>query len=117
MRNNPDCAPGRFGVAASRTETAGFGHMQIGIIRDLIGGSTAAGNIIMIALPKLTFAGAFPPQGLDYRCKCVKSLYTPLWPSPEAWHDMKQTPMPKGLCDLETLAAMAERIELYQSLV
>ena len=34
--------------------------MQVGIIHDLIGGGTAAGNIIMIALPKLVFCQCLP---------------------------------------------------------
>lgn len=92
----------------------GFGHLQIGVIRDLLMGDKVAGNIIVIALPELTLVCAFPMAVvLPYRCRCVKSLFTPLWPSPLAWHDMNQTAMPTGLDDLETLFAMAERIELF----
>jgi len=113
IRTNADGIPGRFAVVACRTEMRAFGHMQIGVIRDLIGGAKASGNIIMIALPKLVFACGFPMLETPYQCRCVKSLYTPLWPPPAAWYPMNQTPMPSGPDDLETLAAMAERIELF----
>ncbi|HTF64033.1 MAG TPA: hypothetical protein VK638_15220, partial [Edaphobacter sp.] len=52
--------PGRFAVAGSHTGFEGFGHIQVGVIHDLIGGGIAAGNIIMIALPQLVFVCAFP---------------------------------------------------------
>jgi hypothetical protein len=115
MRASGD-VPGRLAVAACRTGLLGFGHMQVGIIRDLIGGGKAAGNIIMIALPKLAFASAFPMLETQYDCRCVKSLYTPLWPHPASWRDMKQTAMTQEPDDVETLAAMAERIELFHKL-
>jgi hypothetical protein len=115
MRTSGD-VPGRFAVAACRTELLGFGHMQVGIIRDLIGGGKAAGNIIMIALPKLAFACAFPMLETPYECRCVKSLYTPLWPHPASWRDMNQTAMTQGPEEFETLAAMIERIELFHKL-
>ncbi|MDQ6665699.1 MAG: hypothetical protein M3Z23_15070 [Acidobacteriota bacterium] len=89
--------------------------MQIGVIQDLFGGAKASGNIIMIAIPKLVLACAFPMLEIPYQCRCVKSLYTPLWPSPAAWYPMNQTPMPSGLEDSEALAAMAERVELFHS--
>src|ERR1017187_1243976 len=115
MRTNVDDIPGRFAVVACRTEIQGFGHMQIGVIRDLIGGGKASGNIIMIALPKLVFACAFPMLEIPYECRCVRSLFTPLWPPPAAWYPMDQTPMPPALDDFEALAAMAERVELFHS--
>ena len=115
IRVNRDGFPGRFAVAASRTEFMAFGHFQAGIIMDLIGGGKASGNIIAIALPRLSFACAFPMQNeLPYKCRCVKSLFTPLWPNPAHWEPMNQTPMPPGLDGGEFLAAMVERIELFQ---
>lgn len=115
IKKNTDGAPGRFAVAAAVTELKVIGHMQIGIIRDLLGGGKAAGNIVVIALPRLVFACAFPLPELPYECRCVKSLFTPLLPHPAAWYPMKQTAMPAGLDERDTLAAMAERIELFQS--
>lgn len=115
MRTSGD-VPGRLAVAACRTELVGFGHMQVGIIRDLIGGGKAAGNIVMIALPKLAFACGFPMLETPYECRCVKSLYTPLWPHPASWRDMNQTAMKQEPDDVETLAGMAERIELFHRL-
>jgi hypothetical protein len=114
MRTSGDI-PGAFAVAACKTQLMSFGHMQVGIIRDLIGGGKASGNIIMIALPKLAFAYAFPMMETRYECRCVRSLFTPLWPHPDAWRPMKQTPMTEEPDEAEILAAMAERIELFQS--
>lgn len=116
IRTNPDNIPGRFGVVACRTNMYAFGHMQVGVIRDLIGGGTASGNIVVVALPNLAFVCAFPMLEIPFEYRCVRSLFTPLWPSPLAWYPMKQTPMPEGLDDRETLAAMAERIELFHSM-
>lgn len=115
MRTSSD-VPGRFAVAACRTDLLGFGHMQVGIIRDLIGGGKAAGNIILIALPKLAFACAFPTLETPYECRCVKSLYSPLWPHSAFWRDMNQTSMAQEPDDVEAQAAMAERIELFHKL-
>jgi hypothetical protein len=118
IRTSFDGTPGRLAVAARHTEALGFGHLQVGVIRDLIGGGKAAGNIIIIALPKLAFACAFPMlQELPFECRSVEGLYTPLWPPARGWHQMKQTPMPAGVDELEALLSMAERIELFQSVV
>ena len=108
--------PGRFAAAACRAPFLGFGHMQVGIVMDLLGGGKVAANIVMIALPKLVFACAFPMLETPYECRCVKSLYTPLWPTLRAWYPMNQSAMPSDLDEFESLAAMAERIELFHSL-
>lgn len=118
IRTSFDGTPGRLAVAARHTEAHGFGHLQVGVIRDLIGGGKAAGNIIMIALPRLAFACAFPMlQELPFECRSVEGLYTPLWPPARGWRPMRQTPMPTGVDELEALMSMAERIELFQSIV
>jgi hypothetical protein len=72
MRTARD-VPGRFAVPACRTDLNGFGHMQISVIRELIAGGKAAGNIILIALPKLVFICAFPMLEIPYECRCVKT--------------------------------------------
>jgi hypothetical protein len=64
-------------VAACRTEKNYFAHVQVGVIRDLIGGGKASGNIILIAIPKVAFACAFPMLPIPFRPLCVKSLYVP----------------------------------------
>jgi hypothetical protein len=56
MRLRNDNVPGRFCVAACPQSTLGVSHLQVGVIRDLIGGGIAAGNIIMIVLPQVAFA-------------------------------------------------------------
>jgi hypothetical protein len=116
VRTSTARTPGKFAVAACISGKKSFAHMQVGIIHDLIGGGRAAGNIIIIAIPNLAFACAFPMLPIPFQCRCVKSLYTPLWPSPEDWRDMDQTPMPTGLQGLVNLLAMSERIELFQSI-
>jgi len=105
-----------FAVAACVSGKKSFAHLQVGIIRDLIGGGKAAGNIIIIAIPNLAFASAFPMLPIPFQCRCVKSLYTPLWPAPEHWRDMDQTPRPTGQQGMENLLPMSERIELFQSI-
>jgi hypothetical protein len=115
MRTNGDGVPGRFAVAASRTHLEVFALMQIGLIFDLIGGGSISGNIVMIVLPKLAFACIFPMLKIPYECRCLTCLYAPLWPSPRAWKAMEITPLPTGLDELETVAAMAERLEMHHS--
>jgi hypothetical protein len=87
--------------------------MQVGVIHDLIGGGKAAGNIIVLAIPNLALVCSFPMLPIPFECRCVKSLFTPLWPSPAHWREMNQTPMPPGLQGVEHLSAIAERIELF----
>jgi hypothetical protein len=115
MRLRNDNVPGRFCVAACPQSTLGVSHLQVGVIRDLIGGGIAAGNIIMIVLPQVAFACMFPMMRSEYEARCVSSLYTPLWPSPVAWRPMHQSPMPGTFNgELDFLQAMAERVELFQ---
>jgi hypothetical protein len=115
IRLNGGKRPAQFAVAACISGKKSFAHMQVGIIRDLIGGGKAAGNIVVLAIPNLAFVCAFPMLPIPYQCRCVKSLFTPLWPAPSDWRNMDQTPMPAGLQGLEHLSALAERIELFQS--
>jgi hypothetical protein len=115
IRANGGQRPGRFAVAASISGKRSFAHMQVGVIHDLIGGGKIAGNIIVLAIPNLAFVCAFPMLPIPFQCRCVKSLFTPLWPSPDNWREMDQTPMPPGLEGPEHLSAMAERIELFHS--
>jgi len=117
MRTNADGVPGRFAVAAAHTHLEVFAHMQIGLIYDLIGGGIAAGNIVMIVLPKLAFACLFPMLEIPYECRCLMSLYAPLWPSPRAWKPMRIGPLPTDLDELETIAALAERVEMHHPFV
>ena len=99
MRQRDDHVPGRYAVAACCHPMHGVGHMQVGIIRDLIGGRIAAGNIVMIVLPVVALACMFPMVRTPYEARCVPSLYSPLWPSPAAWRPMRQDPMPEAFSD------------------
>jgi hypothetical protein len=115
IRANGGKKPGRFAVVACSSGKRSFAHMQVGVIRDLIGGGKTAGNIIVLAIPNLAFVCAFPMLPIPFQCRCVKSYFAPLWPSPANWREMNQAPMPPGLQGLEHLSAMAERIELFHS--
>ena len=113
IRANGGRKPGRFAVVASISGKRSFAHMQVGVIHDLIGGGKAAGNIIVLAIPNLALVCSFPMLPIPFECRCVKSLFTPLWPSPAHWREMNQTPMPPGLQGAEHLSAIAEMIELF----
>ncbi len=84
-------------MAACKTQWAVFGHLQAGIIGDLVGGGTVAGNILVIALTKLAFVCAFPMQEIPYDCKCVKSVLNPLWSYSVSWQWTKLTCHPASM--------------------
>jgi len=109
--------PGRFAVAGSHTTFEGFGHLQVGVIRDLIGGGIAAGNIIMIALPRLVFVCAFPMLNLRFQC-CVAAPLEGIWPDDaRLWHPIKDVFHPIELNSYGSLMNLAGRIELFHNLV
>jgi len=109
--------PGRFAVAGSHTGFEGFGHIQVGVIHDLIGGGIAAGNIIMIALPQLVFVCAFPMLTLRFQCRVAAPLQG-IWPhDAREWHPMKYTFQPIEMKAAESFRSLAERIELFHSVV
>jgi hypothetical protein len=116
MRLRADNVPGRFCVVACAQSRLGIGHLQVGIIRDLIGGGIAAGNVIVIMLPRVAFTCIFPMLPTEYEPRCVPSLYTPLWPGRKAWKVMDQTTMPTRFKDdMEFVLSLAERVELFHS--
>jgi len=116
MRSNEDATPGRFAVVAASNQYGGVGHMQVGVIRDLIGGETVAGNIVVLAFPNLILTCGFPIPDLDWRCRCDLALYRPMWPDIAAWEPMKNlNPFTCSESDpLTLLETLAERIELFQ---
>jgi hypothetical protein len=80
MRTHENDVPGRFAVAGCPFMHSAIGHMQVGVIRDLLGGKTIAGNIVVLAFPNLILTCGFPiPDltALSYRCKCDLSVYRP----------------------------------------
>lgn len=117
MRRNLDDVPGRFAAAAFQVEVNFIGHMQNGVIRDLLAGGKAAGNITVIALPRVIFVCAFPmlPEP-TYVCKCVPHGCWPLWPHYRAWKLLDGKVMTEGLGEMETMLQAAESIELFQPL-
>jgi hypothetical protein len=116
MRSRTDNLPGGFCVAACPQSRLGVSHLQAGVIRDLVDGGIAAGNVIVIVLPRVAFACLFPMLPTEYDAHCVRSLYTPLWPSSAAWRPMQQTPMPADFKDeADFLYSLAERVELKEA--
>lgn len=108
--------PGTFAVAACKTEFLGFGHIQAGVIRDLVGGGKAAGNVIAIALPKLIFVCAVPMLETRYQCRLAPPLQG-IWPDDaRCWHPIKDTFMPLELRDSDSLFELVGRIELFHNL-
>ena len=118
MRQNECATPGRFAVAACTADFGCIGHMQVGCITDLISGGSMAGNIIVLLLPTLALVCAFPLAGLDYRCLCDFSTLQPLWPPANSWHAMTNLPSgPAAIHGCGAMELLAERIELYQSVL
>jgi hypothetical protein len=115
MKEN-DSTPGNFAFAACQRDFGGIGHLQVGAIKDLIGGGIVAANIIVLTLPSLAFVCAFPFERLSYdRCLCDLSLLTPLWPVAAAWRQTRELPPLGKVEGSEGLLVLAERIELYHS--
>ena len=105
--------PGTFAVAVCKTEYAGFGHVQVGVIHDLIGGGKAAGNLITIALPHLAFVCAFPMLEIRYECQLTLPLQG-LWPTDQrCWHPLHGNFPELHLINSESLLSLTERVGLY----
>jgi hypothetical protein len=117
MRKNETEAPGRFAVAAYQCDLNGIGHFQCGVIRDLLIEGKAAGNITVIAVPRVVFVCAFPMLAEPtYVCKCVPHGCWPLWPDFKAWKLLDGKPLDATLGEMETMMQAAESIELFQPL-
>jgi hypothetical protein len=119
MKERQDGTPGRFAAVGYSSNFDAVGHAQTGVIRDLLGGSIIAGNIISIVLPKLVLICMFPMPKLDYKCRCNLSLLQPLWPDIGAWQMIKTTP-PFGEHvnpRRETVLALMGQVELFHPVV
>jgi hypothetical protein len=117
MRTHEDDVPGRIAVVGCSSRHPTIGHMQVGVIRDLIGGEIIASNIVVLVLPNLILTCGFPIRELthlSYDCRCDLSAYRPLWPGPASWTQMSKLP---PFCEsedvFETVSMLAERIELF----
>jgi hypothetical protein len=118
MRTHEDREPGRFGAVACSFKLDAVGHLQIGIIRDLLGGGTIAGNIVAVALPSLVLICGFPLPDLTYECRCDLSVLHPPWPEAVAWKAMRGPLSTFSESDVgpDTLFTLAERIEMFHAL-
>ena len=119
MRTHEHGVPGRFAVVAAANAFGGIGHMQVGVITDLLGGHgrTIAANIVVLAFPNLILTCGFPWPEISYDCLCDLSFYRPLWPD-DAWKAMTRPTPPLSPEEegLDMLEALAEKIELFQRL-
>jgi len=119
MGKNEDDVPGRFGVAVAKTSLHMVGHLQIGMIHQLLGGGggISVGNLVVLALPNLVLTAAFPVpefQKLSYRMRCDLSVYKPLWPDAGAWEQVRNVPAYVELKnDEELVKDLAGRIEIF----
>jgi hypothetical protein len=111
-----DDIPGRFAVTASATQFHAVGHLQVGIIRDLIGGGKASGNIILITLPRVAFTSAFPMlDEVPFDCRAA-APHQALWPDPLSWRPLKGPFGQLKLDNSEAFFELAERVELFHKL-
>jgi hypothetical protein len=120
MRTHEDYGPGQFAVAGCIFNLKAVAHMQVGIIRQLIGGGKASGNIVVLVMSNVVLTCAFPMIAeLPYKCMCDPALYHPLWPSRRSWMAMEKKfdPIPADIAIPDALVEFAERIELFQSVV
>ena len=120
MRTHEDGAPGRFAVAGCIFNLNAVAHMQVGIIRDLIGGGKASGNIVVLGISNVVLTCAFPMIAqLPYVGRCDPLTYYPLWPGPRSWTSMKKkfSPLPDQIGIPDALVEFAERMELFQSVL
>jgi hypothetical protein len=95
-------------------------HLQVGIIRDLIGGGKASGNIVVLIISNVVLTCVFPMIAeLDHDCKCDLSTYHPLWPGVKSWKPMQERfdPIPEQVSIPDALWAFFERIELFQPVI
>lgn len=90
-----------------------IGHMQIGLLSDLIGGGSVAANIVILALPNLVLTCGFPWAGLPCRYYCDLHTYTPIWPDSREWQQMRAdtAALPQQVSDVDLFHSLAEKIE------
>jgi len=118
MRQNENDIPGRFAVAAYQVDLKCIGHFQCGVIRDLLVSGKAAGNITVLAFPKVIFVCGFPMLAEPtYECSCVPYDCWPLWPGYKSWALLNDKPhLDAAMGEMETMMQAAESIELFQPL-
>lgn len=117
MKQNENDVPGRFAVAAYQIDLNSIGHFQCGIVRDLLVEGKIAGNITVIAIPRVIFVCAFPMLAEPtYVCICLRHDCWPLWPDFRAWKLLNGRPLNPALGETETMMQAAEAVELFQPL-
>jgi hypothetical protein len=97
------------------TQFNAIGHMQLGLISDLLAGQSVAANIVILILPNLILTCGFPWPGLPCQFRCDLQTYTPVWPEPRQWQQMSKStpPLPTPAQDAEFFLSLAEKIELH----
>jgi hypothetical protein len=113
MRQSEEGPPGKYGVLALAADFVAIGHMQIGLISDLLAGESIAANIVILVVPNLVLVCGFPWQELPCQYHCDLQTYTPIWPERRQWQQMSAgTPqLPPPSQEVEFLLSLAEKVE------
>ena len=114
MRQYEEGPAGNFGVLALSTNFVAIGHMQKGLILDLLCGESTAANIVILILPNLILTCVFPLQELPCQYLCDLQTYFPVWPERRCWQQMnvETPPLPAPTRDAGFLISLAAKIEL-----
>ena len=113
MRQWEEGPPGNFGVLALSTKFIAIGHMQTGIILDLLGGESTAANIVTLILPNLILTCGFSLQELPCQYLCDLQTYFPVWPERRHWQQMsvETLALPAPTRDAGFLISLTKKIE------
>ncbi len=116
MRQCEEGPPGKFGVLALSSNFSAIGHMQMGLITDLLAGESIAANIVILMLPNLILTCGFPWQELPCQYRCDLNTYTPVWPERRQWQQTSvNTPsLPLPAQEAEFFLSLAEKIEFRE---
>jgi hypothetical protein len=115
MRQYEEGPPPRFGVLGLSTQYNAIGHMQLGIITDLLADQSIAANIVVLILPNLILTCGFPYPELPCQFRSDLQTYTPIWPERRQWQQMRRItpPLAAPTQDADFFLSLAKKIELH----
>lgn len=113
MRQYEDGPPGKFGVLGLSIDFDAIGHMQVGLIGDLLAGESIAANIVILLLPNLILTCGFPWPEFPCLYRCDLQTYSPIWPERRQWQQITAStpPLPAPAQEAEFFLRLAEKIE------
>lgn len=106
-------------MLALSTEFNAIGHMHLGKIEDLLlGDSITIVSTVMLMLPNLVLACTFPWRQTAFQYFCELNTFTPIWPEPRHWQQIRSEmmPLPSPSQDPAFFLSLANRIEVGQLL-